>query len=105
MSGNDLFTLFNIIQLIGSAVGGFLDDAAVTEDTIRLLFQMWVFQIRPLNLFALFQPKQKDDELGQCHSKMFECLKILIIKALFKFTDLYIYIDIYIDIFCVYMYI
>lgn len=78
-------------------MGGFLDDAAVTEDTIRLLFQMlWVFQIRPLNLFALFQPKQKDNELGQCHSKMFECLKMLMIKALFKFTDLYIYLYRYI---------
>lgn len=72
-------------------MGGFLDDAAVTEDTLRLLFQMlWVFQIRPLNLFALFQPKQKGNELGLCHSKMFECLKMLVIKALFKFTDLYI---------------
>lgn len=70
-------------------MSGFLDDAAVTEDTVRLLFQMWVFQIRPLNLFALFQPKQKDNELGQCHSKMFECLKMLMIKALLKFTDLY----------------
>lgn len=66
-------------------MGGFLDDAAVTEDTVRLLFQ-----IRPLNLFALFQPKQKDNELGQCHSKMFECLKMLMIKALLKFTDFYI---------------
>lgn len=47
--------------MIGSAVVGFLDDAAITEDTVKLLFQMlWVFQIRLLNLFALFQPKQKD---------------------------------------------
>lgn len=43
-------------------MGGFLDDAAVTEDTFRLLFQMlWVFQIGPLNLFGLFQPKQKEN--------------------------------------------
>lgn len=72
-------------------MGGFLDDAAITEDTIRLSFQMlWVFQIQPLNLFALFQPKQKDNKFGQCHSKMFECLKMLMMKALFEFTDLYI---------------
>lgn len=72
-------------------MGGFLDYTAVAEDIVRLLFQLLqVFQIGPLNLFALFQPKQKDNELGQCHSKVFECLKMLMIKALFKFTDLYI---------------
>lgn len=43
-----------------------------------------------LTMFALVQPKQKDVKLGQRGSKMFECLKMLLIKALFKFTDLYI---------------
>lgn len=67
-------------------MGGFLDDAAVTQDT----FRHWslAFQIRPFNLFALTQSKQKDTELDQCHSKMFECLRMLLIKTLLKFTDL-----------------
>lgn len=43
-----------------------------------------------LIMFALVQPKQKDVKLGQRDSKTFECLKMLLIKALFKFTDLYI---------------
>lgn len=39
--------------------------------------------------------------------KCFKCLKMVMIKALFKFTDLYIYIsiDIYRHTLCVYVYI